>query len=153
MKTILIAVVIVSSLLGGCDRDTLQGLNLKFKGEINSDYQQKEANNEDSSQSNSPVTENTPSREEKPNNGEKNTSEVRGNKPVKEVNNQSNSDPDAPLPFNPLKDCSDSGINAKTNEIFYANNGNVKSINSKNEEEVKEWKSIYNEVKSKCQNN
>jgi len=72
MKITLVAVAIVSSLLVGCDRQILKGLNIKFQGEINSDYKNSELQNQDSSQSNSPLTENDPSNQEKSNNLENN---------------------------------------------------------------------------------
>jgi hypothetical protein len=153
MKIILIAIVIVSSILGGCDRQTLDGLNLKFKGELNSDYKNSQTETKNSSESQSNTEEKTSSKEEVANNETKNTSEVVSNKEVKEVQETSNSNPDAPLPFKQVKECSDAGIIAETNKIFYAQNPNVKSINSKNEEQVKAWKLIKNEVKEKCENN
>lgn len=38
------------------------------------------------------------------------------------------SDPDAPMPFKEIPECSPAGITAKTNEIFYARNPQIKSI-------------------------
>jgi hypothetical protein len=151
MKITLVAIAIVSSLLVGCDRQILKGLNIKFQGEIKSDYQDSESQNQDSSPSNSAITENNPSNQEKSNNLENDTPEVFRNQPLREVKRESTSDPDAPLAFKPLKDCSDAGITAKTNELFYAANPNLKSINSQDREKVAEWKSIYNQVKGKCQ--
>jgi len=50
-----------------------------------------------------------------------------------------------------LKDCSEAGITAKTNELFYADNPDLESINSQDRQKVEEWKSIYHQIKSKCQ--
>lgn len=154
MKITLIVFAFLATFLTGCDKEMLKGLNIKFQGEVNTDYENEENNpNLSPNQSNSNVPENTPSSEEKNQNIEPEKNENFRNKPVREVNNQSNFDPDAPLPFYNLKDCSDAGITAKTNEIFYANNSNLKSIDSKNPQQVKEWKSIYNKINSKCNSN
>jgi hypothetical protein len=144
MKIIIIAMVVISSFLVGCNRETLDGLNIKVKGELNSDYEDSKTGNQNSSKSTSPENENQ--LEEKNNE----TPNIIKNQPVIEVNNNSN--PDAPLPFYPIKDCSESGIVAETNKIFYAQNKNTKSIDSKNAEEIKKWKSIKNQVKNKCEN-
>lgn len=150
MKITLIVVAFLSTFLAGCDKEMLNGLNIKFQGEVSSDYQEGQQNNSDSP-SNSTETENKSFSEEKSDSIEPQKPEVFRNKPVREVNNQSNSDPDAPLPFYALKDCSDAGITAKTNEVFYAKNPNVKSINSKNQQQLKEWKSLYQEIKAQCE--
>ena len=39
----------------------------------------------------------------------------------------------------------------KKNQAFYAKNSQVKSIDSKNKEQVKAWKKIYKEFEAKCQ--
>lgn len=153
MKIILTAILLISSVLSGCDRQTLDGLNLKFKGELNSDYKNSQTETKNSSESQSTVPEKTTSEQEKANNETHNTSETVSNKEDKEVKETSNSDPDSPIPFKQVKECSDAGIIAETNKIFYAQNPNVKSINSKNEEQIKEWKLIKNEVKEKCESN
>jgi hypothetical protein len=153
MKITLIWVAILSTFLTGCDREMLKGLNLKFQGELSSDYKQEDGENQESSQSNSSGTEINPSQAESSNEVENKAPEVFRNQPVQEVKNESNYDPDAPLPFNVLKDCSQAGMTAQTNKIFYAQNSNLKSINSKNEQQVKQWKSIFNQIKSKCESN
>lgn len=159
MKNIVVLLLIASSLLVGCDRDTLNGLNVKVQGELNTDYKDQEdeevksENQNNSSSSNSKVTENNPSSQPESKNVEDKTPEAFENKPVKEVKNESNVDPDAPLAFLPQKDCSEAGIRKKTNKAFYSKNEQVKSIDSKNKEQVKEWKSIYNQMKEKCKTN
>ena len=153
MKITLIGIAFLATFLTACDKELLNGLNIKFQGEVNSNYKDSERNNSDlsASQSNSTATENKSSSEENSNIIESEKPETFRNKPVREVNNQSNSDPDAPLPFYSLKDCSDAGITAKTNEVFYAKNPNLKSISSKNQQQVKEWKSIYQEIQNQCE--
>lgn len=133
----------------GCDRTTLEGLNLKINADIKSGYDNDNASKEKSAPENpgEGETETTPrmserEKEDIPTNLQ--------NKPIVEVNNTKVSDPDAPMAFEDIPQCSKSGITAKTNEIFYANNGQVKSIDSKNEAQVKQWKKIYGEIEKNC---
>lgn len=148
MKIMIIAMVVISTFLGGCNRETLDGLNIKVKGELNSDYNDNKKENENSSKSTN--TENTASPENELEEKNQETPNIIKNQQVIEVKNNSN--PDAPLPFYPIKDCSESGIVAETNKIFYAQNQNVKSIDSKNKEQMNKWKTIKNKVKNKCEN-
>jgi hypothetical protein len=147
MKSIFLGLVLISSLLGACDRQTLDGLNLKMKAEFNSDY---ESSSEVENEESKPMTnDNSPF-----------PSETLKNQPIKEVNVESESksaskpklepESDQPIAFKPLQDCSPSGITAKTNEIFYSQNSQVKSVDSKNEQQMKQWKKIYAEVEAKC---
>jgi hypothetical protein len=147
MKILLIAVTTISTLLVGCDRQTLQGLNLKFRAELNSNYDNSEAKTQPQSESNSPVAENPVSSQDSATN--RPSAETFPNQPVREI--KAESDPDGPLPFKPLKDCSEAGITAQANKIFYASNPNLKSIDSKDEQQVKEWKAIYRQLEQKCQ--
>jgi hypothetical protein len=160
MKPIFLALILVTSVLGGCDRETLQGLNIKFQGEVNTDYDSSSDGEAQKSEvggneSNPTTRDNSPS-----------PSEKIKNQPVKEVKRESQldsepksvseqptlqPDSDQPIAFKPMENCSPSGITAKTNEIYYSKNSQVKSIDSKNEKEMSEWKKIYAEVEAKCQ--
>jgi hypothetical protein len=151
MRIALLLVILVSSLITGCDRNTLQGLNLKFNGEIKSDYEQKNDSNQNQTKYN---TEIKPEQSQEPANNQsepENIPDTLKNKPIQQVNNTKDSDPDAPMVFKPISDCTKSGITAKTNEIFYSNNSQVKSIDSKDEKQLKAWQEIYNKVEASCQ--
>ena len=140
MKNIAIIVLVLSSFITGCDRDTLQGLNLKINAEVKSDYENQttpESNNNSS-------TEPQANQEARSTSSAPETAQPQPTKVSKEP------DPDTPMAFKEVTDCSESGIRAKTNEIFYANNSQVKSIDSKNEKQVKEWKKIYQKVEASC---
>jgi hypothetical protein len=161
MKIFFLMVLSLSTFLIGCDRATLDGLNLKINADIKSDYDKKSetTNNDQSSETPSETTNNTPSEiaenltkavQETINTTkqEQSLQKVGENQPVEE--NKSKSDVDEPMPFKEITECSKAGITAKTNEIFYADNSNVKSIDSKNEKQVKAWKKIYSEVEKDC---
>lgn len=164
MKIFFLIVLSLSTLLGGCDRATLDGLNLKINADLKSDYDKKseEVNKNQSSDNAGENSEKTPAQmaenftkavkktietkiEEKPTDDK-----VTEDKPVAE--NNIKNDPDEPMPFKEIAECSKAGITAKTNEIFYANNSQVKSIDSKNEKQVKAWKKIYSQVEAECKN-
>ncbi len=165
MKKLVILLIITSTLLGGCNKELLDGLNLKFKGEFNSDYKEKtEQENQNFSQSDRQTNNHTSDKiddEVIPENSsekvEENQPELFRKKPVTEVNNSSNqdstNDPDAPMAFKQLKECTEAGITAKTNEEFYSQNPNLKSIDSKNPQQLKAWKSLYQEIQQECDNN
>lgn len=151
MRIALLLVILVSSLMTGCDRNTLQGLNLKFNGEIKSDYEENSDSNQNQTKYN---TEIKPEQSQEPANNQSEPEIVPDtlkNKPIQQVNNTKDSDPDAPMAFKPISDCTKSGITAKTNEIFYSNNSQVKSIDSKDEKQLKAWQEIYNKVEASCQ--
>ncbi|MBE9222248.1 hypothetical protein IQ215_06010 [Cyanobacterium stanieri LEGE 03274] len=137
MKKTILILFVLSFTLVGCDRATLDGLNLRINADIRSDYDKQEETSENSnnnSESNNNPNINTSS----PNNH--NTSNV--------VN-----DPDGGIPFNPIANCSPSDITRRTNEEFYSSRGQVKSIDSKNQEEVNAWKEIYGRIETECQSN
>ena len=140
MKALVIALTIFSTLLTGCDRQTLDGLRLQFNADLKSDYEdrEREQGSEPTSQS-QPTQPSEPAaqQEEKPQ-----------NQPVRQV--KSESDPDEAPPFRPLEACSKGDIIAQTNKIFYKNNPQVKSIDSKNKKQMKNWEQIQAQVKQKC---
>lgn len=180
-KTI-VSLLVASVFLAGCDRQALEGLNLKINAEIKSGYEKgKETaspQTQQDSQTVSPgnhntnreVTGQTP--QQQPDNTV--TSQLKGNNkasdktentppsspsPSQEATTESTevqvkvkeSDPDAPMPFKEIPECSPAGITAKTNEIFYARNPQIKSIDPKNPEQMKQWKEIYAQEAKKCQ--
>ena len=141
MKNISLILLLLGTLTTGCDRDTLKGLNLKINAEVKSDYDgQAEVNQETQPTNNPTVVEN--------NQPESTTAETQAE--TKLVRKTVTDDPDAPLDFKAIQDCSKAGIKAKTNEIYYAENSQVKSIDSKNEKQVKQWKKIYAQVSQSC---
>lgn len=161
MKKFFLLTFSLSIFLVGCDRATLDGLNLKVNADIKSGYdkESEEANNNKSSEGSIEMTDKTPA--EMAENftkavqktietkiEDKSTEKVAENKPVAE--NNIKSDPDEPMAFKEIAECSKAGITAKTNEIFYADNSQVKSIDSKNEKQVKAWKKIYSQVEGEC---
>lgn len=162
MKIFFLLVVFVSSLTTSCDRNTLQGLNVKLNAEIKSDYENKE--NSAQTEYNTEVK---PSNPQAPVNNNSNTESLPDslkNQAVQQVNNikeniteniktQTEPDPDEPIAFKPIAECSKSGITAKTNEVFYGNNPQVKSIDSKDEKQIKAWKEIYAKIEASCQSN
>ncbi|WP_017296068.1 hypothetical protein [Geminocystis herdmanii] len=161
MKIFFLMVFGLSTLLVGCDRATLDGLNLKVNADIKSGYdkESEEANKDQSSETSIEMTDKTPSemaesltkavqKTIETKKETQSTEKVAENKPVSE-NNVKN-DADEPMPFKEIAQCSKAGITAKTNEIFYADNSNVKSIDSKNEKQVKAWKKIYSQVEQEC---
>jgi hypothetical protein len=156
MKIIVSMLLIISTLTVGCDRQTLEGLNLKINAEVNSDYdKEKSASAENDSTElrtgnkteTSSVGKRLESKSEK-----ESTPEVAEKKQEKEINKVTENDPDEPMAFKEIRECSKAGITAKTNEIFYADNNQVKSIDSKNEKQLKVWKKIYSEVEENCNN-
>ncbi|BAQ60588.1 hypothetical protein GM3708_994 [Geminocystis sp. NIES-3708] len=146
--------LIISTLIVGCDRQTLDGLNLKINAEVNSEYDKDKNLSEEENQTQ--VTEKEEiSSEEKTSTSESDkelTTEIVNNKQEKEEEKITENDPDQPMAFKEINECSKAGITSKTNEIFYADNPQVKSIDSKNEKQVKAWKKIYNEVEKNCNN-
>lgn len=156
MKIFFLMVLSLTTLLVGCDRATLDGLNLKVNADIKSGYDKESetTNNKKSSDTSLEITDKTPSEMAESftkavqKTIETKTEKVAENKPVAE--NNIKSDADEPMPFKEIAQCSKSGITAQTNEIFYADNSNVKSIDSKNEKQVKAWKKIYNQVEKDC---
>ena len=155
MKTIVLALLAVSTLITSCDRDTLNGLKVKIDAEVKSEYDEGSNSSETVTEKNTSVETQTTTKIETE---ESNSNQVTAKEDKTEsvVSNSTKkvskeSDPDAPMAFNKITDCSDAGIRAKTNEAFYAKNSQVKSIDSKNKEQVKAWKKIYKEFESKCQ--
>ncbi|BAQ64764.1 hypothetical protein [Geminocystis sp. NIES-3709] len=161
MKIIFLVLFAMSGLLVGCDREALQGLNLKINTEVKSDYDKEDTEIEeveevkDNIGESSTETDNNISSEVDPNPLESKTE----NNPSQsisenntEVTNGIEKDPDEPMPFKEISNCSKSGITAKTNEIFYADNSHLKSIDSKDEKQMKIWKKIYSEVEKECNN-
>lgn len=165
MNKIFAVLLLMSSvMMVGCDRATLDGLNLKINTEIKSDYnEQKNQNKEDQergnkenetseTESSQPPSENNATatidknQESASESQTKETAETQ----TAQQNNTAENDPDAPMPFKEIPECSKAGITAKTNEIFYADNPQVKSIDSKNQKQVKEWKRIYAQVEQEC---
>ena len=146
MKALIITLTIFSTFLSACDRQTLEGLRLRFQADIKSDYDEEKETTTYPEKSNQTASQS----EEKP--------EKWSDQPAPEVQSSgevqpASADPDRPLPFRPLKPCSESGIVAQTNEIFYQRHPQLKSINSKNKQQMKEWKSIQTEVEQKCASN
>lgn len=166
MNKIFAVLLLISSLMMvGCDRATLDGLNLKINTEVQSDYDDEtnedENNNQNENENNEAQSSESPSE----NNATNATAEVEENQESAsdtqttetsetqsaQQNETAENDPDAPMPFKEIPECSKSGITAKTNEIFYADNPQVKSIDSKNQKQVKEWERIYAQVEKECQ--
>ncbi len=148
MNKIFAVLLSISSLMMvGCDRNTLNGLNLKINGEINSSYDNEVKETQSSEES---VSQTKTKAQVKETVSEESSAKVEKKESVKQVN-QTENDPDAPMAFKEIAECSKAGITAKTNEIFYADNPQVKSIDSKNQKQVKEWERIYAEVEQKCQ--
>lgn len=141
MKNIALILLILSSVIAGCDRDTLKGLNLKINAEVKSDY-----DNEVTTKGGNNVSTETKIETKKLPIEQASQSESK----VKATPTKGTNDPDTPMAFNEISDCSEAGIRAKTNEIFYSDNPQVKSIDSKNKEQVKKWKTIYKEVENTC---
>ncbi len=143
MKNIALILLVFSTLITSCDRDTLKGLNLKINAEVKSDYDET-ANPEKEKisieEQNTIETKKSP--EVEANNIESKPTTV---KKVRQV-----ADPDAPIAFKEIKDCSEAAIRAKTNEKFYGDNSQLKSIDSKNKKQVKEWEKIYQEMEKAC---
>lgn len=139
MKALVIALTIFSTLLTGCDRQTLDGLRLRFQADFKSDYENSQPSSQTQPSSNQagPKTEETPREEE---NWQK--------QPVREIKSESN--PDEAPPFFPLEKCSKGDIVAQTNEIFYERHSQGKSIDSKDKKLMKEWQKIHAQVEQKC---
>lgn len=148
MKALFIALTIFSTLLTGCDRQTLDGLRLGFQADFKSDYEDK---------GNEPTSQTQPSQSSQPSQSTQlsqssqpasQQEEKSQNQPVREV--KSEPDPDQAPPFRPLEACSKGGIIAQANKIFYKKNPQVKSIDSKNKEQVNKWEQIHGQVEQKC---
>jgi FtsZ-interacting cell division protein ZipA len=157
MKIIVSMLLIISTLIVGCDRETLDGLNLKINTEVNSDYDKEKSTSAETNKTKVSTEvvekEETPSEEKASESEQESTQEVVENKEEKEVNKITENDPDQPMSFKEISECSKAGITAKTNEIFYADNPQVKSIDSKNEKQLQAWKKIfYTEVEKNCNN-
>lgn len=135
MKKTILILSILSFALVGCDRTTLDGLKLRINADIKSDYEQEEE---------------TP---ENPANPSNNNSQINNNSTPNNTTSNVVNDPDRGIPFNPIADCSPSDITRRTNEEFYSSRGQVKSIDSKNQEEVNAWKAIHNKIEAQCQGN
>lgn len=160
-KIFAVLLFISSFIMVGCDRATLDGLNLKINAEVQSDYDdetnEKKNNNENKNEnketksSESSSENNAKAEVEKPESTVVTQKEETSKTPSAQENNTAENDPDAPMPFKEIPECSKSGITAKTNEIFYADNPQVKSIDSKNQKQVKEWQRIYAQVEKECQ--
>ena len=146
MKIITLVLLAISALITSCDRDTLSGLKVKVDAEVETGYD----NDKDSTKT---VVETKQSV----------TTEVSDNRTI-EIENKTEPvatkstskitkepDPDQPMAFNQITNCSTAGIRAKTNEIFYSENSQVKSIDSKNKEQVKAWKKIYQKIEAQCE--
>lgn len=151
MKIIVLMLLIISTLIVGCDRETLDGLNLKINTEVNSDYDKEKNTSAETNKTEVVEKEETASEEKASESEQESTQEVVENKEEKEVKITEN-DPDQPMAFKEISECSKAGITAKTNEIFYADNPQVKSVDSKNDKQLKAWKKIYNEVEKNCNN-
>lgn len=140
MKNIILILVLFTTLITGCDRDTLNGLNLKINAEVKSDYEEEKSSTQENNQTQVEAKKETATPESE--------AETEPSKKVIEVRETDN--PDAPLAFKDIQECSEADIIAKTNEKFYGNNAQLKSVDSKNEEQVKQWKKIYQEVEKSC---
>ncbi|AFZ47962.1 hypothetical protein Cyast_2009 [Cyanobacterium stanieri PCC 7202] len=139
MKKTILILSILSFALVGCDRDTLDGLNLRINADIRSDYDREEQTTDNPSNPSNNTSENS-------NNS---TSNTNPNNTTSTVINDS----DSAMPFNPIANCSPSDITRRTNEEFYGSRGQVKSIDSKNQEEVNAWKEIHNRIEAECRGN
>ncbi len=142
MKITILILSFLSFALVGCDRETLEGLNIKINADINSDYKN---NNEELKTDSQSASSTNNDNSETPSSDSTNDSSN-----SKIVTNNSVSDPDVPMPFRTIADCSPSGITMKTNETYYASRGQVKSINSKDVQELKEWKEMYGKFEAEC---
>lgn len=141
MKKTILILSILSFALIGCDRDTLDGLNLKINADIRSDYEKEQQTTDNPSNPSNNTSENT-------NNPTSNTNSNPNTTTGTVVN-----DPDSAMPFNPIANCSPSDITRRANEEFYSSRGQVKSIDSKNQEEVNAWKEIHNRIEAQCRGN
>jgi len=161
MNKIFAVLLLISSLMiVGCDRATLDGLNLKINTEVQSDYddEDNEDDNENENEGNESQSSQSPSEnnataqvEENQESASENQNSEASQPQSAQKNDTAENDPDAPMPFREIAECSKAGITAKTNEIFYADNPQVKSIDSKNQKQVKEWERIYAQVEQECQ--
>ncbi|MBL1210283.1 hypothetical protein [Geminocystis sp. GBBB08] len=156
MKIIIWMLLIISTFMVGCDanstqsvRQTLEGLNLKINAEIKSDYDKEKKASEEIKKA---EEESTSTSTEKAEVKSDNESQVVDQKASEKVEDRTENDEDKPMAFKEITECSKAGITAKTNEIFYAENSQVKSIDSKNEKQLKAWKKIYGEVEKDCNN-
>ncbi|NCO78318.1 MAG: hypothetical protein GW795_04060 [Cyanobacteria bacterium] len=156
MKIIVSMLLIISTFVVGCDREALDGLNLKINAEVNSNYDK----DKDKDKNSSPEKTNTEASITKQENQSIDKSEVKSNnesssaisdnQSSQKVDNVIENDVDKPMEFKEIKECSKAGITAKTNEIFYADNSQLKSIDSKNEKQLRQWKNIYAQVEKEC---
>jgi hypothetical protein len=142
MKNVLLVLSACATLLIGCDRQTLEGLRLNFQAQVNSNYDQSQASQADKSKQSTQAAPPQESHNLNPN------PVAPDSQPASEV--KSGADPDTAAPFNPLDSCSQGGIVAQTNEQFYKAHPQLKSIDSKDKQLVKEWKTIHAQVKEKC---
>ncbi|MGY6530977.1 MAG: hypothetical protein ACXITR_13720 [Cyanobacterium sp.] len=140
MKKSTLILSVLSFALVGCDRNTLDGLNLRINADIRSDYDKQEQTSENPS---NPI-----------NNSSENTN---NSSPTTPNNNPSSgsvvNDADGGIPFKPIANCSPSDITKRANEEFYSSRGQVKSIDSKNQEEVSAWKEIHGRIEAECRGN
>lgn len=151
MKIIVLMSLIISTLIVGCDKQTLDGLNLKINAEVNSKYDQDKNSSAEENQAQVEKTSSETKASTSESNQESNTKIV-DNSQAKEEEKITQNEADQPMAFKEISECSKSGITSKTNELFYADNPQVKSIDSKNEKQIKAWKKIYNEVEKSCNN-
>lgn len=140
MKKTIVILSLLSLTLVGCDRDTLDGLNIRINADIQSDYEREQEATENPSNSSDNNVQNP----------QNNSNDINSN-----PNNGSGvvNDPDAPMPFSAIADCSPSSITQRTNEEFYSSRGQVKSIDSRNEQEMSAWKEIHGRIEAQCRGN
>lgn len=142
MKALFVVLTLTATFLASCDRQTLDGLRLQIRADVQSDYEGQEGEKAPDARPSSRQPLGTSAAPEAPEVAERAVETPR--------KASSGSDPDGALPFNPLEDCSQGGIAAQTNAIFYQRHSGVKSIDSKDQQLVKEWKAIQAEVEKKC---
>lgn len=141
VKRAVLLLSLSSLILVGCDKEALDGLNIKINADIKSDYEKEK------------VTENNQSPEVKATSETKSPAEnvkVENNQNTVTNNQTTMVDGDQPMPFKAIAQCTPAGITVATNEQFYANSG-VKSVNSKNTEELKKWQELYDKIEAQCQ--
>ncbi|AUC59704.1 phospholipid trafficking lipoprotein MlaA [Cyanobacterium sp. HL-69] len=141
MKKTILILSTLSFFLVGCDRAALDGLNLKINADIRSDYDEQTQTIENSSDNNNSA--NSPS----------NTNTSTNSNPPTSNNTNAVDNSDSPRSLSPIAQCSSSDITMRANQEFYSSRGQVKSIDSKNEEEMKAWKEIRANIEAECQSN
>ncbi|MBF2055638.1 MAG: hypothetical protein IGQ45_00150 [Cyanobacterium sp. T60_A2020_053] len=139
-KAVLLLLSLSSFILISCDKEALDGLNIKINADIKSDYEKEKAT-ENSQSSEVTATSETKSPVE--------NAKTENNQNAITNNQTTMVDGDQPMPFKAIAECTPAGITVTTNEQFYANSG-VKSVNSKNSEELKKWQELYNKIEAEC---